>query len=83
MKVFSGLLRQDEKLESLLQNLDDKRSQGALVDWMVAPERGRGGVKQLEAKPRFSPAGKSLDLETALVQGTGADFVYKVVFQHK
>lgn len=50
---------------------------------MIAPERGRAGVKQLETTPRLLPAGKSLNLETALVQGNGADFVYKVVFEHK
>lgn len=75
--------QRDEKLEFILQSLNDVRSQGALADWMVAPERGRGGVKRLETTPRFSPEGKSLDLETALVQGNGTDFVYKVAFQHK
>ncbi|MGH7962638.1 MAG: hypothetical protein ACRERD_12565, partial [Candidatus Binatia bacterium] len=47
--------------------LDDKRGQGALADWMVAPERGRGGVQRLEATLHFSPTGKSLDLETAIL----------------
>ncbi|MGH9425514.1 MAG: DUF4384 domain-containing protein, partial [Terriglobia bacterium] len=81
--IVAASSQRDEKLESLLQNLDDKRNQGAVADWMVSPERGRGGVKRLEATPRFSPAGKSLDLETALVQGNGADFVYKVAFEHE
>ncbi len=75
--------QRDDKLETFLQHLDDTQTQGALAQWITSPERGRGGVKQIDTKPRMAPGGKSLDLETALVQGNGADFVYKVVFQHK
>lgn len=81
--IVAAASQRDEKLEALLRNVNDTRGQGALADWLVAPERGRGGVKQLEKNPVFSTAGKALDLETALVQGSGADFVYKVAFQHK
>lgn len=81
--IVAASARREEKLEAMLRSVNDQRSQGALADWLVAPERGRGGVKQLEKKPVFSSAGKTLDLETALVQGSGADFVYKVAFQHK
>ena len=81
--IVAAASQRDEKLEAMLRSVNDQHSQGALADWLVAPERGRGGVKQIEKKPVFSTAGKSLDLETALVQGNGADFVYKVAFQHK
>lgn len=81
--IVAASARREEKLEAMLRSVNDQRSQGALAEWLVAPERGRGGVKQLEKKPILSAAGKPLDLETALVQGSGADFVYEVVFQHK
>ena len=75
--------QRDDKLETFIQHLDDTQTQGALAQWITSPERGRGGVKRIDTKPRMAPGGKSLDLETALVQGNGADFVYKVAFQHK
>lgn len=75
--------QREAKLESLLSTVSDQRSQAALAEWVTAPERGRGGIKQFKTEARLSPGGTRMDLETALVQGNSADFLYKVTFQHK
>jgi len=75
--------QREEELESLLLTASEQGSQRALADWITAPERGRGGVKQLKTEARIAPGGARLDLETALVQGDSADFLYKVTFEHK
>lgn len=75
-------LERNATLESMLRGLDGE-GPGALAAWLLSPERGRGGVRQFETKPLVSPEGRTLDLQTVLVQGSGADFVYKIEFQHK
>jgi hypothetical protein len=70
-------------LEAMLRSLDREEAQGALAAWLLSPERGLGGVKCFETTPLFTPEGKTLRLETALVQGSGVDFVYKMEFQHQ
>src|SRR5262249_48329163 len=49
--LVAASARRDETLEAMLRSVNDPRSQGALADWLIAPDRGRGGVKQLENKP--------------------------------
>lgn len=75
--------QREAKLESLLLTASEQGSQRALAEWITAPERGRGGVKQFKTEAHLSPGGTRIDLETALVQGNSADFLYKVTFQHK
>jgi serine/threonine protein kinase len=75
--------QREAKLESLLSTVSEQGSQRALAEWITAPERGRGGIKQFKTEARLSPDGTRMDLETALVQGNSADFLYKVTFQHK
>jgi hypothetical protein len=75
--------QREEKLETLLLTASEQGSQRALTEWITAPERGRGGIKQFKSEARLSPGGSRMDLETALVQGNSTDFLYKVIFQHK
>lgn len=72
-----------ERLESILRNADGEEVQGPLAEWILSSERGVGGVQRIEPKSLISPWGKTINLETTLVEGNGVDFVHKVEFHHK
>lgn len=61
-----------------------EKVQEDLESWLFSPERGLGGVPQLEKQPlSLKYKGKLFNLETALAQGSGVDFLHTVWFHHK